>query len=270
MIEYPSLEPSGIISLITDFGSLDHYVGVMKGVLLRYHPAARIVDISHGVPAFCVRSGAYLLEHSHPFFPRGTLHLVVVDPGVGTQRRAVLIQTSDHYFMGPDNGVLDPAFENDKIEGLWILEPGGLPRPSDTFHGRDLFAPVAGKLIDRKDIREHLRPMEPRQPSERSGDRFVSVPVSGSVLGEVIWIDHFGNIVTNLRPNARTIFNNPLEGVLNDHPIQGIRRTYEADPGSSPFFILGSSGYLEISISHGSAAETMKVQVGFKVGLTCG
>lgn len=246
-----------MITLTTDFGLEDPYVGIMKGVILNIDFDCRIVDITHGIPSQDILAGAFALKSSFRFFPRGTIHVAVVDPGVGSSRRPLLVQTEDYFFIGPDNGILSPALEREKdlriyhlIQDRFFLKP-----TSHTFHGRDIFAPVAGWLskgtLPREfgpRIHDFLKLKLPLP--KRTGQR---------VLGTILRIDKFGNLITNL--TARDI-PKPARGYalrIAGHEIRQHVSSYaEAEP-KEPFTIFGSSGYLEISVNRGSAASLLKV-----------
>ena len=185
-----------IITLTTDFGLQDWFVGTIKGVILHTNPRARIIDITHGIPAGDVRGGAFALLACYKFFPKGAVHVVVVDPGVGGDRNAIAVQTADYWFVGPDNGVLSFALAREKINSIrrldntnYLLEP-----VSHTIHGRDVFAPVAA----------HLSRGIPIHRLGRAQRDFVRIPWPeprvrrGCVEGEVIYVDHFGNAITNV------------------------------------------------------------------------
>ncbi len=192
--------PSKVITLMTDFGTGDPFVAEMKGTILKICPDARIVDLTHDIPPFDVRKAAFLLARSFDKFPEGTVHVVVVDPGVGTPRKPVLIVTRRYYFVGPDNGVLSLAASKDGIEEVREIASKDfmLPVVSSTFHGRDIFAPTAARLAcgfppsEAGPLLDSLSRIEFPAP-KREGE---------SVVGEVIYVDRFGNLVTNVPPNA--------------------------------------------------------------------
>jgi S-adenosyl-L-methionine hydrolase (adenosine-forming) len=186
-----------MITLTSDFGLRDPYVAEMKGVMLTTNPKAIIVDISHDVEKFNVRMGAFILASAAPFFPKGTIHLVVVDPGVGTQRRAILVQTKMAYFIGPDNGVLMLAALGQGVEHIYELLNRNLmlPKISNTFHGRDIFA-TAGANLD-KGVKASDFGQEISNPVTPN---FVAVEqIKEGLRGEVLHIDGFGNIITNIK-----------------------------------------------------------------------
>jgi len=256
-----------ILTLTTDFGLSDHYVGTMKGVILGICPQAHIVDISHEASPFDVTEGAYLIAQAYRYFPKKTVHVVVVDPGVGTARRPILVEAAGQYFVGPDNGVLSMVYSHEKHKVRLIASDQYFRKPvSSTFHGRDIFAPVAahlaaGVLPSRvgKPIADYLRPAF-EQPA-RSGKRTWN--------GRILRIDRFGNIVTNFRvdefPNLE---HRGFSMAIGSREITTLARNYaECKPGEL-FAIVGSSGYVEISVGQGSAAKQIGCVTGAAVELT--
>jgi S-adenosylmethionine hydrolase len=253
-----------IITLTTDFGTGDGFVGTMKGVVLGINPRAVIVDITHGVPPGDIRAGAFSLMAASRFFPEGTVHVAVVDPGVGSRRRAIAVQTAGYVFVGPDNGVLSWALEQEKIKSIRQLENPKyfLKNISRTFHGRDLFAPVAAHLsrglaLARlgRELKEFVRIPWP-EPIQRRG----------GIHGEIVHIDRFGNAITNIGTGLAG------EGRSAVCEVSGKRRSrcllmpfYGAVPVNTPVAVMGSSGLLEIAVNGGSAAEQFGLQIGDKV-----
>jgi S-adenosylmethionine hydrolase len=252
-----------IITLTTDFGTADTYVGTMKGVLLGLCPHAALIDITHEIRPHAVRQAAYLLSTATPFFPPGTVHLVVVDPGVGSARRAVAVQAGRATFVAPDNGVLTLALAHDPPHlAVALTNPGyHLPQISATFHGRDIFAPAAAHLACGADPRDMGDPFPPanlvRLPSLEPRRR-----PDGTWLGEVLHVDRFGNLVTNVQgimPNAQCTVE------IAGQRITSLSRTFaDVAPGELLIYV-GSSGYLEIAVRGGSAATHLGVGVGAPV-----
>jgi S-adenosylmethionine hydrolase len=249
-----------VITLTTDFGQTDAYVGAMKGIMLNICPEAALVDISHGIDPQAVQQAAYVLSAAVPYFAPGTVHLVVVDPGVGSRRRALVVETERALFVAPDNGVLDLVLNQTAArQAICLTEPRyRLPQVSTTFHGRDIFAPAAAHLACGTSPGEMGIPIPlsdlvtlPSLEPERQPD--------GSWLGEIIHIDHFGNLVTNFRlPDL------PSLGTVNlgECQITGLSRTFaDVAPGEMVAYP-GSSGHLEIAVREGNAAH----QVGLGVG----
>ncbi len=250
-----------VITLTTDFGTGDWFVGTMKGVIASLAPRTTVIDLTHGLPAGDIRAGAFALAASHRFFPKGTVHVVVVDPGVGSTRKAIAVQTAKAVFVGPDNGVLSWALTGEKVRAIHGLEHEAyfLQPVSRTFHGRDVFAPVAAHLSRGVPIRklgpvlkEFVR-LEWPEPRVRRG----------GIEGEVVYIDRFGNAITNLAGRlvegcgrgscevyARRRWNCPL------------RAFYQAVPARRPVALVGSSGFLEVAINGGSAEMALGVRIG--------
>jgi S-adenosylmethionine hydrolase len=255
-----------IITLTTDFGLDDHYTGAMKGVILGICPDARIVDISHGVTPFQIAEGAYVIAQAWRYFPAGTVHVVVVDPGVGTSRRPILVEAGGQYFVGPDNGVLSMVYTREQSQVRVISNEALFRHPvSRTFHGRDVFAPVAAHValgippgIAGELIEDYLRP-EFAAPV-RAGE--------GSWRGRVLKIDRFGNIITNFHADDFGDLSQTRFSIrLGSATVGSLARTYaECLPGEL-FAILGSSGYYEISMAQGSAAEKIGCDAGSGVEL---
>ena len=233
--------PAPVITLLTDFGYQDPYVGIMKGVMLGICPDARFVDLTHSVTPFQPLQAAFLLHQSWPHFPDGTIHLVVVDPGVGTSRRPILIEAADQYFVGPDNGVFSMLYPT----AIREIEVTGTSA-SRTFHGRDIFAPAAARLAN-------------RVPPERIGTIIESAQRLTWPEASVWHIDHFGNIITGLRVLAYTGFFGIRIGTETIH-----RRvaTYADAPKDQLFLIEGSSGHVEIALNQGSAAQRLGITIG--------
>lgn len=257
---------SGLITLLTDFGLQDHFVGVMKGVIAGIAPAARVVDITHDVVAYQVGQARFLLAQSWPYFPKGTVHVCVVDPGVGTARRPIVVEAAGHLFVGPDNGVLTDvlAQEGAKARALtqakWFLN-----NVSQTFHGRDVFAPAcaylargaraaaAGPLIE-----DALR-LSSGAP-QRIGRRFWS--------GEVAHVDRFGNLITNLV--AAEFLPLAEKGLVLKVGLTAVCRMVNnyAEAGEGEMvLIVGSSGNLEVAMNQGSAGRGLGVGLGAPVEL---
>ncbi len=248
------------IALLTDFGTGDGYVGAMKGVILGLNPRAPIVDITHEIPRQGVRDAAFVLHTVHRYFPTGTVLLAVVDPGVGSDRAAVVVDTGRAVFVAPDNGLLsfvlaegrgsEPRTQNpeqtvpipDGWRAVRIAEPRfWLPNPSSTFHGRDIFAPVAAHLSLGEPLESFGPPMEALKAFPIPG---VERPPGGELAGEVLHVDHFGNLITNLR--AEDLPHGEMVTEIAGHRLQGVRRTYAGATGLVA--LVGSSGYLEVAL----------------------
>ena len=262
-----------IITLITDFGIHDHFVGTMKGVIYSINPNIEIVDITHQVAAYDIFDAAFALAQSYRFFPPDTIHLVVVDPGVGTSRRPLLVRSMAYKFVAPDNGVLSLIYEREEnVEVRHITADHYFLNPvSSTFQGRDIFAPVVGWLskgveADKfgEPISDFIKFSSPKP--KRVGENFVK--------GVVLKIDKFGNILTNLRPEdlAQLFAENPppFKIIINQHEITRLNLAYSMGKPGELFAIVGSSGYLEICTNRGSAAKVLNVNRGVDVGVMLG
>ena len=251
--------PSGIITLTTDFGLVDPYVAIMKGVILSLNPQARIVDITHQLAPGDIRGAAIVLKQSFAYFPQGTVHVVVLDPGVGTTRRPVAFLTERYIFVGPDNGVLGPIITEGQGTLIHLNNPSFFRHPvSSTFHGRDIFAPVAAKLSAGADV---------FAMGEVVGDPVIlSLPRparKGQVLkGEVIKVDRFGNLITNIEESTLRDFLGHDNCTIAVGPIkiENISRTYGDVAVHSDLALIGSSGFLEISVNQGRASDRFENQ----------
>jgi len=245
-----------IVTLLTDFGTADSYVGEIRGVLLSLAPGVTVVDLSHAIPPGDVAAAAYVLERCWPSFPVGSIHLAVVDPGVGTSRAGLVIGAGGHFFVGPDNGLLGGASQRTEMPVIALPVPAGA---SATFHGRDLFAPAAAALARGEPI-ESLGATHPHPPHRLT--RVVPHHEGKVVVGQVIHVDRFGNLVTNLTPDLV-----PGYAVLeaDSLPIGPLRATFgDVEPGSLVAY-LGSGGTIEIGVRDGSAARRLGLGVGGKV-----
>jgi len=232
----------------------------MKGVICSIMPSVRIVDISHEIRPQNIQEAVLLLEAAYPWFPVGTVHVVVVDPGVGTKRRAIAAQANGHLFVGPDNGVLSPALTSKHVAVHEILETTyELPERSDTFHGRDVFAPAAGHLASGLEI-DKLGP-----PAENCVIIEVPRPVveGKQIRGEVLRIDRFGNVLSNIpRTLLSEIGPGPYEVEVGPHKFDGIKRRYEDVPEGSALVLPGGDGRLEVAVNGGNASVALGLGVG--------
>jgi S-adenosyl-L-methionine hydrolase (adenosine-forming) len=258
-----------LLAILTDFGLEDTYAAVMKGVMLKTNPQLRFVDITHSIPQGDIKKAAFRLYTAYKYFPANTIFLVVIDPGVGTNRLPIIVKTNDYYFVGPDNGVFSWIYNSEKCRVYKIKIgvpngyrqrafykiksiPGGI---SDTFHGRDVFAPVAAKLskgINIAQLGEELK-------------KWVSfkIPVpkisKETIEGEIIDVDSFGNLITNVES---TKLSGKVKVTIKGLTIIGLKKSYT---GVSPIAIKGSAGFLEISIPNGNCAKKLKVHIGTKI-----
>lgn len=256
------------ITLITDFGNSDEYAGVMKGVILSIVPEASIVDLTHKISHQDVVQAAYVLESSRSYFPDGTIHAVVVDPGVGSERKIIALKTDGQYFLGPDNGVLSLLWKERKIEECVSVENSEffLPETSRTFHGRDIFAPVAARLFLHTPLKKFGPPVD---TAELVTLQFSSASISSEniISGTVVYIDSFGNLITDIE--ARTLLElcslfpqkTPVAEV-GCEKIQGLRSSYASVPENRPLMIIGSRGYVEIAVNRNSASQVLGVKKG--------
>ncbi|RLI39129.1 hypothetical protein DRO60_02075 [Candidatus Bathyarchaeota archaeon] len=257
-----------VITLTTDFGTRDPYVASMKGVLLSLCPGAVIIDIAHDIPKFDVRAGALVLAQASPWFPEGTVHVGVVDPGVGTERRAIVVETRRFFFVGPDNGLLMLAAKRDGIKAVYAVENEEffLPRVSRTFHGRDVFAPVAARLASGMKASE-VGP----EVSDYMVPSFAEPRVEGDVAsGEVMYVDGFGNVITNI-PEEFLEALGVSDGSKLAVKVGGrelelrLCSAYgEVAPGEL-LAIVDSWGMLELAVNLGSAASVLHVKPGDEV-----
>jgi S-adenosyl-L-methionine hydrolase (adenosine-forming) len=250
-----------IITLTTDFGYTDPFVGIMKGVILSIAPDTQIVDLSHGIPPHDIRAAAVMLAASVDYFAQGTIHVAVVDPGVGTERRAILAESAGHYFVGPDNGVFSFALQSTKSSRIVDLsnEAYHLQPKSHSFHGRDVFAPVAAHLARGIPATEFGATVKdcvrlPWPPVDRAGK---------VITGEILYIDGFGNLFTNIRERDLTgIEREKIRLRLGTVNIQGISRNYAAGQDGSCIALVNSWGLIEIASYKGSAATRTGAQIG--------
>ncbi len=258
-----------VITLTTDFGTSDSFVGTMKGVIARIAPKAAVVDISHEGPAGDIRAGAFMLAAACVWFPKGTVHVAVVDPGVGSGRKAVAMRTASQFFVGPDNGVLSLALRREKVQEIRMLEnEAWFLRPvSATFHGRDVFAPVAAHLSRGVPMRK-LGPAAKdyarlEWPEPRRG--------RGHIAGEVIYIDRFGNAITNVDcPFLRELGAGRLEVFLDAKRRCEVGAYYLAVEAGQAVAVSGSSGFLEIAVNGGNAAKALGLRVGTVIEVRLG
>ena len=261
-------EPPRIITLTTDFGTSDAYVGIMKGVILSINPNVRIVDLTHAIPPQDIYEAAFSIYAAHRYFPKGTIHIIVVDPGVGSDRQAIVSRIGSAYFVCPDNGVLSYLLQSVENEGGRSIDSVAiqnsayyLPEVSNTFHGRDIFAPVAAHLSLDVSLDGIGPPVQtlvqlPIPKIDISGD---------TLIGQIIKIDRFGNLITNISKGA-------FEAFLSDDVMYEIRvgnaslnqlnAAYADTEIGEPLAIVGSSALLEIAINGGNAAK----QFGLKRG----
>jgi len=259
----PSPRP---ITLTTDFGGQDWFVGTMKGVLLKLAQQTSVVDLTHEIPPGDIRAAAFALAASYSFFPKGTVHVTVIDPGVGSPRAAIAARSSRYLFVGPDNGVLSWALSREQKVVVHKIENPKyfLQNVSSTFHGRDIFAPVAAHLSRGSPLSE-LGPAMHDYIQLAWPQTFTT---DNGVEGEIVYIDRFGNGITNISATE-------LKGLRKAHPsvFMGRKRLcdialfYQAVPEGRRVAVVGSTGFLEVAVNGGSAAKQLHLRVGLKVSI---
>lgn len=261
-----------IITLTTDYGTNDHLVGALKGVILGINPEVQLVDITHGVISFDVLDGALAVGNSFKYFPPRTIHVVVVDPGVGTARRPILVAADQHYFVAPDNGVLSLAYDqSETLHGWHITAEHYFRNPvSSTFHGRDIFAPVAAWLSKSwqsasfgGEITDFVRFTIPKPKS--SGNN--------AMKGMVLRIDSFGNLMTNFKPEdvpAFAVADGKFSIRIGNVQIGKLSPTFAQGAAGEAIAVIGSSGYVEIAMNKANAARALGVARGAEVTVELG
>ena len=254
-----------LITLLTDFGTADHYVAAMKGVMLGICPEARFVDITHEIEPYAIAEAAFTLGQAWKYFPEGTIHLVVVDPGVGGTRRPILAEAGGHWFVGPDNGVLTMALESDSKRSVREITNQRYFRTpvSQTFNGRDIFAPVAAHLATGVAAAEFGEPIFDAARLGFSLEHRSNL--SELTEGFVLHIDRFGNIITSLSADLIDYPDHGLSLEIGPYIVTGVANSYSEAASGSVFAIKGSSGFLEISIDRGSAARETRAKIGDSV-----
>ncbi|TVQ08628.1 MAG: hypothetical protein EA364_15320 [Balneolaceae bacterium] len=254
-----------IITLTTDFGYKDHYVAALKAVILGINPEARIIDISHGIPPQDIMAGAWVLRNSAFLFPEGTIHVAVVDPGVGSDRRPVAVRMNRHLFVGPDNGLFSLLSGADSAEVYELTDPSyWRETQSNTFHGRDIFSPVAAHLSLGAALGDVGVPS-----GELLTYRWATAIVDEEgIQGWIVHIDSYGNLITNIPGALITAeHNNNLKIYVGTHILKRVSRTFaDVSPGEA-VAVTGSSGMIEIVINKGDASEMLGVQKGAPVSV---
>ena len=253
------MNASGIITLTTDFGLSDPYVAMMKGVILSINPGAQVVDISHQIRAGSIIQAAGLVHETFPFFPKGTVHVAVVDPGVGSERRPMGMEAGGHFFVGPDNGIFWPIVEEYKKTRIIHLTESKyfLPSISPTFHGREVFAPTAAHLSQGVSLE--------RMGAALSNPVKLHVPkpqAEGGVLyGEITRVDNFGNLISNIHRRDLESFLESWEPVIEvgDLTIKRLRPIYADAQEGEPLALINSSDWLEIAVNLGRASQYVGV-----------
>jgi S-adenosylmethionine hydrolase len=261
--------PNAIITLTTDYGTNDHLVGTLKGVILKINPEATIVDITHNVAPFDLLDAALAIGSAYSYFPPRTIHVVVVDPGVGTERRPLLVTAENQYFVAPDNGVLSMIYEREEnvvarnvTAAHYFLQP-----ISKTFHGRDIFAPIAAWLSKGwqtasmgEEITDHKKFALPKPKA-----------TDGVVKGIVMRVDTFGNLVTNFRVEdlpESALTNGEVKFQVGTQAVSRMVPTFASGDAGEPVAYVGSAGYVEIAVNKGNASRTLSIGRGTAVVLT--
>ena len=246
------------ITLTTDFGHSDPFVGIMKGVILSICPQAQIIDLTHNIPPQNIQQASYILGTSYRFFPKGTSHVCVVDPSVGSSRKPILIETTNYFFIGPDNGIFTTIIESENIKQVIELtnERFFLPELSQTFHGRDIFAPVAAHLVNGKNPSSFGRLLNLEKLVKLQ--KLDLIKNKGNYIGQVLYIDHFGNLITNIPNN---LISKNIKGKFKNFLITYLVTNYEEAKDNQLTAIKGSSGYLELFLKKGSAAKLTDAKI---------
>ena len=256
------MQPSKIITLSTDFGQAGGYAGAVKGVLLRINPQIKIVDITHEISPFNILEGALLLNSFYQFFPRGTIHLVVVDPGVGGKRKGILVRTDNYFFVGPDNGIFSFIYDREKVREMINLTNSEyfLGKPSSTFHARDIFAPVSAYLS------LGVKSGEFGRATQDCYKLKLPAPVygKGCLTGEIIHIDRFGNLITSISSDLIQE-RNKVQIRIKNKKINYFSQYYEEEKKGKLLALIGSSNFLEIAVNQGNAQKLLKAKTGDKV-----
>ncbi|MBW2328546.1 MAG: SAM-dependent chlorinase/fluorinase [Deltaproteobacteria bacterium] len=255
---------ANIITLTTDFGLEDPYVGQLKGAILKHNISVRIIDICHSIPAHDILTAAVTIRTSYNYFPKGSIHLVIVDPGVGSQRRILAATAGKDLFIAPDNGALSLLFKDNMIQTVHRVENASLfpSEISSTFHGRDIMAPVAAAMAGGM----HLNKVGP--VAEINSCTHLDLPeptISGTgIKGQVLHVDRFGNIRTNITTADLSKFQPAsFSGIrIKSHKVGNISNTYSDSPSGSLVAVIDSAGYLEIAVNRGSAARLTECCIG--------
>jgi S-adenosylmethionine hydrolase len=247
-----------IITLLTDFGTKDGYIGAVKGVIKRINPQAEIVDITHDLDFYDVLGTAFALNNFYKYFPKGTIHLAVVDPGVGGLRQAILIRAGEFSFVGPDNGIFSFIYQREDLTDIIVIsnKKYSLAEISSTFHARDIFAPVAAYLSLGIKINEF------GSPAKECMKFIIPQPESKgeSLRGQIIHIDRFGNLITNIAVDL--LEKKKTEIVVGKRKIKGISRSYFEIKEKRLGALVGSSDFLELAVDQGSAQKLLKAKIG--------
>lgn len=254
-----------IISLLSDFGQRDPYVSEMKAVILSIEPHTQIIDISHDIEKFNIRMGAFSLASAAPYFPLNTIHVAVVDPGVGTKRRGIIVETHRNIYVGPDNGVLMLAAHKEIIKNVYLIANPNymLSKVSSTFHGRDIFSPTAAHLA------KGVKPSDfGHEIKDYVFPEFAKLSITnGELIGEVMYIDDFGNIISNISAEDLERYglhiNSDLVVTIGNKTLKiNFCSAYGNVSVGSPLVLIGGSNFLEVAVNQGSACNIFEVNVG--------
>jgi len=249
-----------VLTFLSDFGLTDGYVGSVKGAIFSYFPEARIIDITHEIKPFQIEEAAYTLMSYYSYFPKDTVHLTVVDPGVGGKRAPLIIKTANYYFVGPDNGLFSYLYQKEAYTAYEINTEIFDSNISATFHGRDIFAPVAAKLARgvKPELLAHPFQNKPVDFAKHISDKQLDFEAI------IISIDRFGNIITDFSVfEYESQSKNQIKNIkINNFTLNSIKRTYSDVKVGELLALWGSAGFLEISINKGNAAEHLKCQIG--------
>jgi hypothetical protein len=254
---------SRIITLLTDFGLSDVYVGVMKGVIAQINPALTVIDLTHQIPPQNIAAARFSLMNAYPYFPAGTVHIAVVDPGVGSHRRAVALQLDRGFLVGPDNGLFSGVMNQmSVVAAVELINPDywRTPAPSTTFHGRDIFAPVGAHLASGVPIEQLGEVIDPKTLVQLAIPE--RTPTATGVAGCIQYIDHFGNLVTNI--SAAEVQGKTWSVAVDERLIPG-SQTYSDRPLGEVVALIGSHGWVEIAVNGGSAQSKLQLDWGAKV-----
>ena len=255
-----------LITLTTDFGLEDEYVGVIHGVMATLAPQARIIDLCHHIRPQDIRQGAFILQAAAPYFPKETIHLAIVDPGVGSNRHLLAIRALGQIFLGPDNGVLTPFLHDQSFEEAILLDcPQLYLAPlSTTFHGRDILAPVAAALANGAGLSALGTPALKENLTTLASPTLHIHPIHGTIAGAVIYIDHFGNLTTNIHQHDLSGLGADPTSLQIFHRKQqttGLASAYASLPEGEVLALIGSRGYLELAVAKGNAARILGAEV---------
>jgi len=262
-----------IITLLTDFGLEDAYVGLMKGVILSINPLAAIVDITHHVDSHDLTQAAFIINTAYRYFPAGTIHIIVVDPGVGGRRSIVALEMTGQTFLAPDNGILTLLIDRMNIDAVFRVENSDyfLGSVSQTFHGRDIFAPVGAHISLGVDLNLLGMPIAPKDLVRIDIPR-PYISERGELVGTVVSMDRFGNCITNIDSGrlerfCRDGMIEKLRVAIGQDQIKGVSKNYESADPQNPLALIGSSGYLEVAVNCGSARRYFGIEKGDGVRL---